>query len=51
MASKLPRIPTSGGNSDKDKADAARLVHRNATSPDDEQQLLDELGLTTTEDQ
>lgn len=43
---KALRVATARPLTPKELADATRLVRRRAVSPDDEQQLLDELGLT-----
>lgn len=51
MASKLPRIATAKDTTPDEDAAAARMVHRHATSPEDERELLDALGLPTQEDQ
>jgi len=49
MASKLPRIPTSRATTADEEAAVARVVHDRATSPEDERDLLDALGLPTPE--
>lgn len=48
MASKLPRIATAKGTTTEEQDAAAQMVHRHATSPEDEHELLDALGLPTT---
>lgn len=43
------RVATARNLTPKEHTDAARLIHRRAINPEDEQQLLNALGLTTEE--